>query len=616
MSDASPTPRLWRSSGPTPPGAPRRARLLLVLLALTVVAGTAVGLLYWLSPPRAVAVLPVAITAGPGGSGPVPWAEQDRAALTELLGRPLEDPGANPSRDQIRMRFAQLAKVPRSQPVVIHLAAPAAADAAGAVFLLPADGGDSPRNRLTLAELLAAVRDCPARDKLLVLDLVPPAGDPLYAEPAGNLSAAVFAALDAVPDDNRLSLVACGPGQAPLASPELGRSVFGHYLEAGLKGAADEDRDGRVTVRELAAFVRSRVSRWSMENRGAAQTPVLVGGAKGFVLRANPAPDAPEEKAVTEIGYPDRLRGAWEALDRWRADGRARAAPWAFRQARAALLAAERDLRAGRPADDVKGDLDRQFASAEQLAASLRATPTPDPLPTLAAVFPGYVLPEPALVEQLRTAAVAAESRIPPPAKPDEKPTEPPLPPEFDAFKAKPHALLAAAAFVALSEEAEVPPGRAKNFAKLLAAQDPQVRFAEVLLVRRLAALADQTALVPWNGERAALAIQTARLLEDVASRPEVVAWAKPALDNAYRRRADAEAALFAPGYASPATALDRLRAAEAAARQAKAAADRLAAALAIRDDAVLWLTGATALANAGIVNATEAVAVPRLPTT
>src|SRR5205085_7288077 len=88
---------------------------------------------------------------------------------------------------------------------------------------------------------------------------------------AGDLSAAIFRALDETPDPNRLCLVACGPGQAPLASPDLGRSVFAYYLEAGLRGAADGygphgDRDSRVSVTELAAFVRSRVSRWAAAN--------------------------------------------------------------------------------------------------------------------------------------------------------------------------------------------------------------------------------------------------------------------------------------------------------------------------------------------------------------
>ena len=363
MSDTPSPPRLWRSSGPTPPGAGRRRRLLFVLLALTVLAGVGIGLLYWLTPPRAVAVLPVSITAGPGGSGPVPWAEQDRAAFAEtnLLGRPLVA-GANPSRDQIRLRFAALAKTPRSQPVVIHLAAPAAVDAAGGVFLLPADAiGDSPRNRLTLVELLAAVRDCPARHKLLILNLTPLGVDPLLAAPAGDLSVGVFAALDAVPDDNRLSLVACGPGQTPLVSPELGRSVFSYYLEAGLKGGADDDRENRVSVRELANFVRSRVSRWSVENRGTAQTPVLVGTAPDFVLCANPASTVREEKSLGEIAYPDWLRASWESLARWHTDGRAGSAPWAYRQAQNVLLAAERDLAAGLSVDEVKRDLDARL---------------------------------------------------------------------------------------------------------------------------------------------------------------------------------------------------------------------------------------------------------------
>jgi hypothetical protein len=583
------------------------------MVALAALAGVAVGLLYWLSPPREAAVLSVAITAGPGETGPVPWAEQDRAALASanLLGRPLET-GANPSRDQIRLRFAALAKAPRAEPVVIHLAAPAAVDATGGVFLLPADlSGDSPRNRLTLAELLAAVRDCPARHKLLILNLTPPAEDALVAPPAGDLSAAVFAALEAAPDDNRLALVACGPGQTAFTSPELGRSVFGHYLEVGLRGAADDDRDGRVSVRELAGFVRARVGRWSVENRGAAQTPALVGTAPDFVLRANPASAAADAGLAGEIAYPDWLRAGWESLDRWRADGRAASAQWAYRQARGALLAAERDLRAGLAADEVKRDLDRRLASAEQLASSLRAVPTPDPLPTLAAVFPGYALPEPALVEQLRTAAIAAESRpAPAPAKPDEKPPELPPAPEFEPLKAKPHALLAAAAFVVLAGDADVSPARVKSFAKLLAQQDPQVRFAEVLLIRRVAALADQGALAPWSGERAALAIQTARFLEDAASRPEVAAYAKLALDDAYRLRADAEAVLFAPGYAAPDEATRRLRLAEAAARQVKQSADRLAAAITARDEATLWLTGATPLVTGGTVNAAEATAV------
>src|SRR5947209_19329764 len=121
----TPVPALWRSAAPSAARS-RRRTLLGVLLALALLAGAVLGLLHWLTPPPAVAVLPVWVTAEPDG-GPVPWAEQDRAALLDsgLLGRPHGDTAANPSRDQIRLWFEGLSRVPKSQPVVVVLATPA-----------------------------------------------------------------------------------------------------------------------------------------------------------------------------------------------------------------------------------------------------------------------------------------------------------------------------------------------------------------------------------------------------------------------------------------------------------------------------------------------------------
>ncbi len=364
--------RAWKTDH-SAPGKSRRTLLLGVLLGLIALAGVTLGLLYWLSPPRAPAVLPLVIATNPDG-GPVAWLDADRAALADggWLGRPLDDWAANPHRDQIRLRFRALAKSPRWQPVVAYLAAPAAVDAAGGVYLLPADKvGDHPRNRLPLAELLAAFKDCPARNRLLILHLVPPDG--------GDLSAAVFKTLEESPDAGRLCLVACGPGQVPLASAELGRTAFGWYLETGLRGAADgwagESPDGRVTVNELAAFVRSKVGAFATSTRDVTQTPILLGSASDFTLRAIAHGEHYQEKEANEIAFPDWLRGVGAAREAQssRAAGSAEGPRIASRRGTRPARGQTDRPRATRPRPAVRGGRSARGHSCDSADARLSA---------------------------------------------------------------------------------------------------------------------------------------------------------------------------------------------------------------------------------------------------
>jgi hypothetical protein len=600
----------WKTDGPVPPGKSRRSVLLGVLLGLVGVVGVFAGVLYWLSPPAEPALLPIAITSGASG-GAVPWLEEDRQSLAEggWLGKPIEDWSANPNRDQIRLRFRALAREHRSRPLVVYLASSAAVDSAGEVYLLPADQvGDHPRNRLPLAELLTAFHECPARHRLLVLNLVPAREAPQYAAQKSDLSVAVFDALEKHGDPGRLCLVSCGTGQAPLASAELGRSLFGWYLEAGLRGEADGWQgtapDGRVSVHELAAFLQARVGRWSRATQGEPQTPVLVGAAPDFTIRALSRGESAAEVALGEIAYPDWLRSGWERSEQWQKTGRAAAVPWAFRKLQAALLDAERDLRNGKPAAEVHRELEQRLAAADQLAQSLSAATTPDPLPTLATLFPGYVSPDPTLLTDLREAARRLDSRMlaPPPA-PGEKPIpEPPVPPEFESFKAKPQAALALAAFLLLAEDGDPTPARLRAISRLLAQQTQTPRFAETALIQRLTTLAGQKDIVPWSSEGAALALQTARLFEPSVS-PETYSWARAAIDEVYRLRAGAEALYFSPGYAPAALASHRLREAATAAHRLHEASRALHEALRTQEEAFAHLNGAAAAVHAGIIS-------------
>ncbi len=610
MSTASPPPTpVWKMEPTASPARSRRSLILFVLLGLTAVTGLFIGLLCWLSPRIESTVLPVVIVTEPTGAT-APWMEEDRLALADggFLGRPRDEWSANPSRDQIRLRFKALANAKPSQPVVVYLASPAAVDTAGGVFLLPADRiGDNPRNRLTLAELLTAFHDCPARNRLLILNLVPPAENPLYAAPVGNLSAAIFKALDETTDPGRSCIVASGPGQVPEASAELGRTAFGWYLEAGLRGEADgwagETADGRVTVQELAAYLREKTGRWVTATRGDTQTPRLVGSGADFTIRAVAFGTGEPEKPETTFLFPDWLRAGWERNDQWQRDGKAAVALWAFKRLQASLLAAEWDYLAGKPPTAVQQELDRQVQVAEQLAAALTATQAPDPLPTLAALYPGYVSPDSATLTELRDAVRRFDARPPaPPPAPGDKPVpEPLVPPELDPLKAKPHPLLALSVFVVLSDDPEPTPVRIRALANLLATQTQTPRFAETVLIQRLATLAAQAPAIPWSSERAVLALQAERLFE-ASLTPEVFRWAAPAIEHVYRLKADAEAVYFAPAFAPTEKAEDRLRAAESAARRLKESADRLHAATRAWQDATQRLTGGAAAIYQGAI--------------
>ena len=146
-----------------------------------------------------------------------------------------------------------------------------------------------------MRDVLKRLKACPSPQKLLVLDLAPPLASAWRGHVHHDLGAAIARELEALPDPDRLVLCPCAAGQTPHGSPDLGQSVFAYYVQEGLRGRADgyeSNRDGRVSVKELAAFVQARVERWTWHNRGERQTPTLLGEASDFAI-ASVDPDAP-----------------------------------------------------------------------------------------------------------------------------------------------------------------------------------------------------------------------------------------------------------------------------------------------------------------------------------
>jgi hypothetical protein len=320
MADRHNPPRGWRGAQPsgTPASATshqtsassgKRKQIFTVLAVMLALAGAVVGIVYSLGPAPKPYFVPLFITEY---SAPVPvnfMAEPDRLALVE--GNYFEHMSTFGSQQRNKMleELDKLSELKPSESLVLYVCAFARASEKGEVLLLPANfNPDDSQSGVTLREALQKVKDCRAGHKLLILDTMRPLADPRLGVLSNDVASRIVAELNsAEKDPHRLVLLSCSPGQASLASEDLGRSVFGYYVEEGLRGwadgyNADNNRDGHVSARELALFVNRRVDRWAEHNRGTRQTPILIpkDGKDDFELvalehdQAQPKVPAPE----------------------------------------------------------------------------------------------------------------------------------------------------------------------------------------------------------------------------------------------------------------------------------------------------------------------------------
>lgn len=78
----------------------------------------------------------------------------------------------------------------------------------------------------------------------------------------------------------RAIVTASGPSEVSLELPDLKHGLFTYHLLEGLRGAADDDRDGIVTLNELYRYV-SRVVPQQARERGGFQRPTMTGVVQG-----------------------------------------------------------------------------------------------------------------------------------------------------------------------------------------------------------------------------------------------------------------------------------------------------------------------------------------------
>ena len=215
--------------------------------------------------------------------------------------------------------------------------------------MLPAEAErDKPAQWVDIQDVYGALKECPARHKLLVLDLAHGLVDPRW----GALSDRVAETLEADLEQNPPpfpALCSCSAGQTSLYSDTLPGSVFAYYLDQALQGHADREDSQSITVKKLFSFVEEKVDRWARVNRGVRQLPRIF--PKEFAdfpivdLTEKP-PEPVEPKAPA---YPKALKDGWKKRDDLRGEGAVQRAPRPLLRLEANLQRLEDRWRHGAP---------------------------------------------------------------------------------------------------------------------------------------------------------------------------------------------------------------------------------------------------------------------------
>ena len=174
---------------------------------------------------------------------------------------------------------------------------------------------------------------------------------------------------------NLLVIAACDEDQRSWTSEDWRQSIFTHYVIEGLKGAADDQKNGgngdnRVSALELYKYVSTNVKQWVRHNREALQEPVLIGdedlAAKTELLLLPPGYTwtAPDVAKIKEFTVPPDLLNEWKESQRL-ADSfpsPSAYAPHLWRQYLDSLLRVEQLYRA-----DDKSNADRLLQTLNEL---------------------------------------------------------------------------------------------------------------------------------------------------------------------------------------------------------------------------------------------------------
>ncbi|MGF1581826.1 MAG: carboxypeptidase regulatory-like domain-containing protein [Gemmataceae bacterium] len=609
---------LWREESQdtitAPPKKPSRAIPIFILIAvMALLIGLFLGVVFWARPDPSPMFVPVWIDNYESlVVSPVGWSPQDQKAIGSktFFQRELTEGYSAQKRYKFLDLLASLKDV--SRHCVIYVSGQGILGPDDRVEIVFADSNPvDPKTRVPLATILETLNECPSSRKLLILDISHGFADTRIGSPSADVASAIPKEIETANVRNLLVLTSCSPGQVSHSSETLGRSIFGHYLEQGLTGSANGfgqagKRDGRVSAKELAAFVAVRVDRWSRQNRTTRQTPQLLGDGFDFDLRAFEPRDEPKrdlqsltkgeetpEEAPTvksETKYPKWLEDRWKSVGQLFDSGQYRRVPYTFRYLRSMVLRAERRWRAGVEPALIQ---EREIGLFDKAAGGIddRARLSFPRFHSLALATQDGV-EENGFRAKLDDYFVQINELDRTPAKDVAKAKEKLTTEFFKAVREAPFASVANAVLARVASDENLTAEQIQLYDSIILATGVgrQPKFAEVLLLRELADAARANQKLLRSPEATHALLQTTQTAEAAGSSILAYPWTREILQAASQDRHDGELRFWAVGYVDEADAFAALRAAATQYATAAASADIIEDAWKTIDEATVIL--------------------------
>ena len=267
--------------------------------------------------------------------------------------------------------------------VLLYLTAHGGVDEKGA-FLVPEDAklfetnsGANIPGALYLKSLLSHLPE--QKNKVILLEAMPTPAHWGTGQLHGDFARMLFEELERDHKDKPNLVVFCATdaGQRTWDSPTFGKSIFGHFVYEGLKGAADTDRSEIIDTAELTEWVKKQTEEWTIQYLDEVQTPKVWHSNKTdlgqiqLVVANRDAKDLPDSSAGEDsrksVDYGKRIERVgqvWAERDKLAAEAPAPAiySPHLWREYLDRLLRYEHLVLLGDPggvAASHKSELDR-----------------------------------------------------------------------------------------------------------------------------------------------------------------------------------------------------------------------------------------------------------------